>query len=125
MTRKELEELQKICNEASPGPWEASGNYPFYIDMQKPARSLSKHDLERPTYWSYQDGKYVLAARDAMPKLLDMLNRVINNLKKEIERDYPKLNIEQKFALLDSRFSVLTSSDSPELVKADLGVRDE
>lgn len=121
MNRQDLENLQKLCDEATPGPWTASGNYPFYVDLEKPASSLSKHDNKRPTYWRYQDGIFVLASRDAMPKLLHMLNSVIKNLQAEIERDYPNLDVNQKKSLLDSQFGILTSFGKPELIKADLG----
>lgn len=58
---KDLKDLRKIAEEATPGQWTGTGNYPFYVDIKKPAPSLSKHDRERPTYWRYQDGVFVLA----------------------------------------------------------------
>lgn len=62
MTSKELKHLRKIAEDATPGPWGPwTGNYPFNVDVVKPAPSLSKHDAKRPTYWRYQDGAFVLA----------------------------------------------------------------
>jgi hypothetical protein len=75
MTNKELNQLRKIAEDATPGPWGPwSGNYPFYVMVKKPAPSLSKHDHERGDFWRYQDGEYVLAFN---PKVaLELLNRI-------------------------------------------------
>jgi hypothetical protein len=58
----DLKRLKQIAQDATPGPWgPMNANYPFYVDMEKPAPSLSKHDQDRPTYWRYQDAIYVLS----------------------------------------------------------------
>jgi hypothetical protein len=71
LTNKELESIKEYSDKATPGPWTASGNIPFYVDLVKPAQSLSKHDLDRPTYWRYEDGEFVLNARMDIPRLLE------------------------------------------------------
>lgn len=38
-----------------------SANAPFYIDLQKPRPSLSKHDVDKSTYWNYNDANYIVA----------------------------------------------------------------
>lgn len=54
--------LKQLAEAATPGPWRATGNLPFYATLEKPARSLSKHDDKRPDYWRVQDVEFVLAA---------------------------------------------------------------
>ncbi len=72
----DIKKLRKIAEEATPGSWENSfsSNYPFYVDVRKPARSLSKHDSDRPTYWRHQDGLFVAVFN---PKqVLELLDRI-------------------------------------------------
>ena len=84
MTDDELKEFRKIATEATQGFWAFSGNYPFYVDVRKPAPSLSKHDDKRPTFWRYQDGVFVTAfCPERVLKLLDEIDRL-----KEIEFQY-------------------------------------
>ncbi len=75
MTR--IEEIKKRLNEVTPGPWgpKWSMNYPFYVDVRKPAPSLSKHDLERPTYWKMQDAIFVASAESDIRYLLELLEK--------------------------------------------------
>ena len=68
-----IAELRIICDKAHPGPWTASGNVPFNVDLCKPRPSLSKHDANRPTYWHVDDAMFVLNARVMLPRLLDAL----------------------------------------------------
>jgi hypothetical protein len=78
----DIEKLRKIAESAEPGPWGPwDGNYPFYVDVRKPSASLSKHDDERPTYWSHNDAAFVLTFNPKMVlELLDEIERL-----KEIE----------------------------------------
>jgi len=85
----DVKHLRKIAEEATQTGWEFSGNYPFYVDVRKPASSLSKHDDKRPTYWRFQDGLFVAAFN---PKtVLELLDKVeslqsdVNYLWKTIE----------------------------------------
>lgn len=70
-----IEQLKKIAQEATPGPWPSwSANVPFYVVVTKPAPSQSKHDREQPTYWRYEDGLFVNVFN---PKqVLELLNRI-------------------------------------------------
>jgi hypothetical protein len=80
----DIKKLRKVAEEATPGPWKAGGNYPFYVDLRKPADSLSKHDSERPTYWRYQDGLFVLTFNPkTVLELLDSLEIALSNTKNE------------------------------------------
>ncbi len=78
-------ELRKIAESATPGPWGSwCANTPFYVDVQKPAPSLSKHDNERPTYWRMEDALFVLHFNPKIVlELLDEIERL-----KEIEWKY-------------------------------------
>lgn len=74
----DLKKLREIASKATPGPWGPwSGNYPFYVDVVKPAQSLSKHDDERPTYWRYWDAEFVLSFNPNVAlELLDEIERL-------------------------------------------------
>lgn len=75
-TRMNLDDIEKKAKAATPGPWanKWSSNYPFYVDVRKPAPSLSKHDAERPTYWRVQDAEYIAAVSpDVVLKLIERL----------------------------------------------------
>lgn len=55
-------EIWARLEDATPAPWGPySCNYPFYVEVTKPAPSLSKHD-SRPTYWRMEDGVLVVHA---------------------------------------------------------------
>lgn len=70
-------ELEKIIDEATPGPWGPyTANLPFYAIVTKPAPSLSKHDPERPTYWRIEDAKFVAMAREVLPELIEENKRL-------------------------------------------------
>ncbi len=61
METLDLKKLREVAEKASPGPWGPwMANIPFYIEVQKPSPSLSKHDDERPTYWACEDALFVL-----------------------------------------------------------------
>jgi len=65
-----------------------SVNYPFYVDLKKPAPSLSKHDDERPTYYRYQDAQFILLCwNGGVETLLDeirFLRRELADVRKEV-----------------------------------------
>ena len=80
----DTKELRKIANKATRDWVVGKGNVPFYVDVQKPAPSMSKHDDERPTYWKYDDGVFVCCFSPAhILELLDEIDRL-----KEIELQY-------------------------------------
>lgn len=76
MDKKRLDEIKGITSAATPGPWTAAGNLPFYVDLRKPAPSLSKHDKECPTYWKVADAEFVLMARSVVPELIAEIERL-------------------------------------------------
>lgn len=88
LSPEELTKLRKIAAEATPGPWGPwRANYPFYVVVEKPAASMSKHDDDRPNYWRHQDGVFVLAFNPKMAlELLDEIDRL-----KEFEWKYKDL----------------------------------
>lgn len=81
MTDEELKRLKKVCEDATPeDKWTGTGNYPFYVILEKPAPSLSKHEgtPRAARMWRYQDGAFILEARRAMPKLIEEVERLSN-----------------------------------------------
>lgn len=84
-----LQKIKEITNNATPvEKWCFGANVPFYVDVQKPAPSMSKHDDKRPTYWRYEDGLFVGMARHEMPNLISSLELAIETLEKLVESDY-------------------------------------
>lgn len=75
-----ISELRELESKASKGPWTAVANIPFYAVLNKPSPSLSKHDSERPEYWNIDDVKFVLQARNELSRLLDLLERAVNEI---------------------------------------------
>lgn len=90
----DLKIIEEKLNASTPAPWEATGNYPFYVDMKKPGPSLSKHDLDRPTYWSYPDAEFVLLARNKfVPEMLEEIKKLREEnftLKQQLEKALDK-----------------------------------
>jgi hypothetical protein len=74
---KQIHEIEYRALKATKGPWVFTANYPFYVDVTKPAPSLSKHDLQRPTYWRYQDGEFVSTAREDVLLLVKSLREAL------------------------------------------------
>lgn len=56
-------------------PWTGSANIPFYVVVQKPRPSMSKHD-DRPVFWNYDDGEYLYACVNWVPFILDYVRRL-------------------------------------------------
>ena len=72
-----LKQLKLLLDNKTQSTWTASGNLPFYAELDKPAPSLSKHDSERPTYWRVQDVEFVLAmANGGVQALFDEIERL-------------------------------------------------
>lgn len=75
LNKDKLKKLREAASKATPGPWGPwSCNYPFYVDVEKPSQSLSKHDNERPTYWNIPDAMHVLEFNPAVA--IQLLNRI-------------------------------------------------
>lgn len=86
----DLKKLREVASKATPGNWGHNwgANIPFYVDVKKPAPSMSKHDDTRPTYWRYEDGVFasVFSPRQVL-ELLDEIERL-----KEFEWKYQGLS---------------------------------
>jgi hypothetical protein len=65
-----LEELKKLCDEATPGPW--SPVIGFCADGY--STLLPRADEEEPM--TGHDKRFIAAAREAMPKLLELWEAV-------------------------------------------------
>jgi hypothetical protein len=89
MTPEQLAGFREIVDRATPGPWGPwNANIPFYVQVSKPAPSMSKHDDERPTYWRYEDGLFVSVFNPKLVlELLDEIDRL-----KEFEWKYESLS---------------------------------
>jgi hypothetical protein len=91
MKKLDLQSLKEIASKATPGPWGEWGcNYPFYVDVKKPAPSLSKHDSERPTYWRMEDALFVLNFHPG--KVLELLD-CIEELEKNANKNAKSCNL--------------------------------
>lgn len=69
-----IDAIRKRAAEATQEPWGPyRANLPFYVEVEKPAQSLSKHDDTRPTYWKVEDGVFVVHALEDVKFLLSLL----------------------------------------------------
>ena len=85
--KDKLVEIKERFKKTTQGEWTAYVNYPFYIDLRKPSPSLSKHDSERPTFWSMNDGLFVLNAHNNdIPWLIEEVERLRKELELKNER---------------------------------------
>jgi hypothetical protein len=81
---EKIELLKSALKQATPvDEWTGTSNIPFYAEIKKPARSLSKHDGERSTYWRCEDVDYALKAVKWVPDLIAK----IEDLKLMIDKD--------------------------------------
>lgn len=72
---KRVKAIKDRLNKVS-GHWDKFYcNYPFYVVVRKPRPSLSKHDLERPEYWSMEDGLFVANAVSDIEFLLSLIEK--------------------------------------------------
>ena len=72
-----IEDLKKALKKKTETPWTASGNYPFYATLRKPAPSLSKHDKPNDDLWYYPDVTFVLmCANGGVQALFDEIDRL-------------------------------------------------
>lgn len=69
-----LRKLNKLHNEATPGPWSGHSNIPFYIVLDKPAPSLSSDDTEGSRHWRCEDALLVLFLRNNLEAIIEALN---------------------------------------------------
>lgn len=79
MDNNRIKELRKLIEEATQlDKWTVTGNYPFYITINPPAPSLSKHEgtPRGSNMWRYQDGIYLITAVHELPKALDEIERL-------------------------------------------------
>ena len=86
MENLDLKKLREVAEKATPGPWGPwSGNYPFYVEVKKPAPSLSKYEGEKraESYWRYEDAVFVLQFN---PETVIMLLDRIKELESEINK---------------------------------------
>jgi hypothetical protein len=84
MDKERLKELRAIASKATQGAWRFLANIPFYVDVEKPAPSMSKYDDKRPTYWRYEDGLHV--ANFQPIEALQLLD-YIDELEKKLEEN--------------------------------------
>ena len=66
-------------------PFTGTANIPFYVQLEKPRPSMSKHDSKRPDYWDMDDGYYILACANYMPEILAHIKDLEEQLESAIE----------------------------------------
>lgn len=122
MTDQELNELEQLCNEASPGPWEVRpvgtiighseqgavatpGAFDWICSMQTP--NCPK--------WR-EDATFIVATRDAMPKLIALVREqrrlahyIVTTKDAEIEQLQRRIeNLEAILVSKDNKISVMS-----------------
>lgn len=90
------EELQALCDAATPGPW-----HPYHPEQKKWVYAFNEHgnavlDVQwRNNHWN--DAKFIAAARTAIPELLAALAvRELNDATNRIETQMHQLNDAQR-----------------------------
>ena len=71
-----INKIKELLPKIHPLPWYHSANIPFYVSLEKPRTSLSKHDSDRPSYWHYDDGIYAAYAMNVVPALIEEIERL-------------------------------------------------
>lgn len=82
--QKTIEKLEESLKKVTL-PFTGSENYPFYVSLDKPRPSLSKHDGKCANYWHIDDGYYMLRCVNEMPKILEYIRQLENQVK---EKEY-------------------------------------
>lgn len=67
---QKLDEMQELCDAATPGPWEAEGSQVRHIDSLVAAVRDHSVSERRP------DAEFIASARTDMPKLIGILKAV-------------------------------------------------
>ena len=74
-----IDELEKLCNEATPGRWVLNDCDDECIMQADKGVPITKDYL--PEYWKKEDADFVIAARTYMPKLIAIAKAAITVLK--------------------------------------------
>ncbi len=81
LTTKRLDAIRQAIEKATPlEKWEFFANYPFYVQVKKPASSLSKHDDTRSDLWRVEDGELLALAVHQIGKLEKALRIAIKGI---------------------------------------------
>lgn len=81
MTDKEIQHLARLCEEATPGPWEIAwehdegSSYEHIVDPDRCTRDSVAIITTDSNYYgpNEDDARFICAARDAVPVLIDQL----------------------------------------------------
>ncbi len=74
-TADDLDELQQLCDAATPGPWVLDA-CELYVLGEELVFTLETGDDGEATRTSRADARFVIAARDALPKLIAEVRRL-------------------------------------------------
>lgn len=89
LTKEDFDNIKKYWEKAAPeDKWGGSCNYPFYVVLNKPRPSLSKHEGTKRSenMWHMDDGIFIVGAKKNMGQLIDFLNTVSVLAKTEPEK---------------------------------------
>lgn len=78
-TKIDLDELERLANAATPGPWVGRGNYIFCANKKRLAYVEAERALD------VQTAAYIVAACNAVPELIAE-NRALKEKVRELER---------------------------------------
>lgn len=82
VTDEELNELEALANEATPGPWRVTADPVVSINVEAPSTFIAID------YWE-RDANFVVAARDALPRLI----AEVRQLREELARANARLGV--------------------------------
>jgi hypothetical protein len=77
MTEEEFRDIKLRWEKAAPeDKWTGTANIPFYVVLEKPRPSLSKHEGTKrgADMWHYDDGIFVACAKRDMGKLINHID---------------------------------------------------
>jgi len=70
----DLDELQRLCDAATPGPWKFGDGYAWFTVDGPDGREVC--ETGDATDAAHHDGAFIAAARDALPKLIAEVRRL-------------------------------------------------
>lgn len=89
LNKEDFDNIKKYWEKAAPeDKWGGSSNHPFYVILDKPRPSLSKHEgtPRGENMWHMDDGIFIVGAKKNMGQLIEFLNTASSLAKTEPEK---------------------------------------
>lgn len=81
MTKQRIQELKKLCEQATPGPWEFDGAYPGEFNLVTSPGNVVIDCDEYYAFCKPDDRAFIATARTALPEALDEIERLQTEIK--------------------------------------------